>query len=182
MTQRVKAALPYILGLVIAAGLFSLAGTISYSPRPGQIGPDFWPRLAIGLMAAVCLFETVRILALGTAGNDIRGIAERLDEEEPADDAEAPAQPILLFGGMTLILGYAVLVPLFGFLLASYLFLIAFMYLGGARNHAAIWVSSTVGILAFAFVFIKIVYVSLPRGEPPFDQVTQIIMNLLQVN
>ena len=182
MAQRIRSALPYLLGLAIAAWLFILAGTISYSPRSGQLGPDFWPRLAIGLMAAVCIFEIVRIVFFGSADSDVRGIAERFDESEQDDDAEAPVQPRLLIGGVVVILGYAVLVPILGFLLASYIFLIAFMYLGGARNHMAIWLSGTLGILIFAFVFLKVVYVSLPRGEPPFDQVTQFVMNLLQVN
>lgn len=180
MTQRLTAALPYVLGLAIAAGLFILAGSISYSPRPGQLGPDFWPKMAICLISGVCLFQTIRILTIGAPHNEARGIAERLDEPEAED--EAPSRPYLLIGGVVLVLGYAVLVPVLGFLLASYLFLIIFMYLGGARNHVAIWCSSTIGILVFAFVFLKVVYISLPRGEPPFDQVTQFVMNLLQVN
>ena len=182
MAQRIKSALPYLLGLAIAVLLFALSGSISYSPRPGQLGPDFWPRLAIGLMAAVCIFEIVRILFLGSLDSDIRGIAERLDDTEPDEDADAPVKPHLLIGGIGLILAYAIAVPVLGFLLASYIFLIVFMYLGGARNHVAVWLAGTLGILIFAFVFLKVVYVSLPRGEPPFDRVTQFVMNLLQVN
>ena len=67
-----------------------------------------------------------------------------------------------------------------GWVIAN-LFLILFMYLGGARNHVAVWASSTIGMLVFAFIFLKVVYVSVPRGEPPFDQFTQLVMDLLQV-
>lgn len=183
MAQRIRAALPYFIGLGIAAYLYHLAGTISYPARPGQLGPDFWPRVAISIIAIVCLYEAVRVLLTGRIDYSVQGIAEHLEEEEP-DDAEAqPASSRLymLLGGLALTLGYAVLVPILGFLLASYLFLIVFMYLGGIRNHVAIWASSTIGMLVFAFIFLKVVYVSLPRGEPPFDQVTQLVMDLLMV-
>ena len=38
------------------------------------------------------------------------------------------------------------------------------------------------GILAFAFIFLKIAYVSIPRGSPPFDQVTQAVYTLLGIH
>ena len=56
-----------------------------------------------------------------------------------------------------------------GFLLATFLFLAAFMYLGRYRNHVAIWAISAVVTLLTALMFLRIAYVSLPRGEPPFD-------------
>jgi hypothetical protein len=182
MAQRFLAALPYFLGLALAAVLWHIAGTITYPARPGQLGPDFWPRVAIGIIVIVCLYEIARVLILGSAAGSVQGIAEHL-EEEGDDDAKSDARSRLymLLGGLVLMLAYGLLVPILGFLLASYLFLIVFMYLGGIRNHTAIWASSTIGMLLFAFIFLKVVYVSLPRGEPPFDQVTQLIMDLMRV-
>lgn len=183
MAQRALTALPYLLGLAIAAFLWHVAGTMSYPARPGQLGPDFWPRVAIAIIAIVCLYEIARTLILGSTARSMQGIAEHLDEEEPDTSADGTSHSriSMLVGGLALTLAYAVLVPILGFLLASYLFLIVFMYLGGIRNHIAIWGSSTVGMLLFAFIFLKVVYVSLPRGEPPFDQVTQLVMDLLMV-
>lgn len=182
MAQRVWAALPYFLGLAIAAALWHIAGNISYPGRPGQLGPDFWPKVAIAIIAVVCLYEIARMLILGSAARSVQGIAEHLEEEDD-DDAggDARSRIYMLLGGLALMLAYAVLVPTLGFLLASYLFLIVFMYLGGIRKHAVVWASSTIGMLLFAFIFLKVVYVSLPRGEPPFDQITQLIMDLLMV-
>ena len=182
MAHRFKPALPYVLGLVIAAVLFVLAGQINYTPRGDQLGPDFWPRVAIGLMEAVCLYEIIRVFVTGGSESEVQGIAERLDDTEAdADDVAPRSRPTLIIAGVVLTIAYAVLVPVLGFLLASYLYLILFMYLGGSRNHLAIWLSSTIGIFAFAFVFLKVVYVSLPRGQPPFDQVTQLVMDLLLI-
>lgn len=184
MTQRLKAAAPYLLGLAGAVVLFVLAGNFHYAARPGQLGPDFWPRVALVIIAVACVYELGRMMLMGSTDADVQGIAERLDREEldaTSAEADANSRLPLLLGGMALTLAYAVLVPVLGFLLASYLFLVIFMYLGGERRHIAIWVTSTLGILAFAFVFLKLVYVSIPRGEPPFDQVTQLVMDLLQI-
>lgn len=182
--SKLKSIVPYLLLLAVTAGLYALTGNITYAERPGQIGPDFWPKVAIGLIAVVCVLEIVRLLA-SRSQREIEGIVARLDREpEPGQaetDAEPPRRLPLLVGGIALTLAYAVLVPMLGFIAASFLFLIIFMYLGGVRSHVAVWLTSAAGIIAFAFVFLKIVYVSLPRGEPPFDQITQLVMDLLQV-
>src|SRR5205085_12116362 len=70
MSSRIRSALPYAIGLGVAVLLFISASHIQYTPRPGQIGPDFWPKIAIALMAVVCLIEIVRAL-VGAA--DARG-------------------------------------------------------------------------------------------------------------
>jgi hypothetical protein len=175
MSSRIRSALPYAVGLGVALLLFESANQIQYTPRPGQIGPDFWPKIAIALMAVMCLIEIVRAL-VGAA--DARGIAEVLeaDAEEAADE---PKYPRLLVGGIALVLAYAFLVSYLGFLLASFLFLAAFMYLGRYRNHLAIWTISIGMTAAIAFLFIRFAYVSLPRGEPPFDRFTDLVRLLI---
>jgi len=184
MVQRFKPTIPYFVGLAAAALLYYLSTKITYTARPGQLGPDFWPRVAIAIIVVACLYEIVRLLIVGSAERSVHGIAEHLegDGSDAADQEEnGSRRTYLLLGGMALTLAYAVLVSKLGFLLASYLYLILFMYLGGIRNHLAIWASSTIGMLLFAFIFLKVVYVSIPRGEPPFDQVTQFVMDLMQV-
>ncbi|MCL4766306.1 MAG: tripartite tricarboxylate transporter TctB family protein [Hyphomicrobiaceae bacterium] len=185
MAQRFRSTIPYFLGLAAAAVLYALADGISYTARPGQLGPDTWPLAAIAIIAVVCVYEIVRrLLVAGSVGSEVQGIAEHLDSDEldaTAAEAKAGSRTYMLLAGMALTLAYAVVVQKLGFLLASYLFLILFMYLGGIRNHVAIWASSTIGMLLFAFIFLKVVYVSIPRGEPPFDQVTQLVMDLMQI-
>ena len=55
-----RSIVPYVVGLVIAMALYVYAGTIAYTPRAGSLGPEVWPRLAILLMGASCLFELSR--------------------------------------------------------------------------------------------------------------------------
>ncbi len=172
----IRFTLPYVIGLGVAALLFHFAQQIEFTPRPGSLGPDFWPKLAIGLMAAVCLFEIARgLLGMRT---ETHGVADALEAEEETEE-NAPTYPMLLIGGVVLVAVYALVVETLGFLLSTFLFLAAFMYLGRYRRHAAVWLTSAGVTLAAAVLFMRIAYVSLPRGTPPFDAVTDFIRVIL---
>ncbi len=172
--SAIRSAFPYVVGLVVAALLYHYAQQIQYTPRPGALGPDFWPKVAIGLMALMCVFEIVRIFA--GLKSEAHGVSHALEKDETGA-GEAPPQkyPWLLAGGIALVGIYAFVVNTLGFLLSTFLFLSAFMYLGRYRNHIAIWTTSTVITLVAALIFMRFAYVSLPRGTPPFDAVTDFI-------
>jgi putative tricarboxylic transport membrane protein len=169
---KFRAALPYVVGLAVAALLFHYAQEIEYTHRPGALGPDFWPKAAIALMAIVCLIEIARAL-LGFRA-EAHGVAEALEAGADGEE-DAPKYPWLLAGGIVLVIVYAVVVDTLGFLLATFLFLGCFMYLGRYRKHLVVWATSGVITLLAALLFMRIAYVSLPRGEPPFDMVTDFI-------
>lgn len=176
MPKSLRPALPYVAGLAFVALFFVLLGRVEYTPRPGHLGPTFWPMLALVLMALACLYEIVRI-TVGVASSP-RGLA---DAYEDAGDGETggPRHPGLLAGGILLLVAFGFLVPILGFLLAGLLFLTGFMYLGRYRNHVAIWLTS-IGITFFiALVFVRLAYVSLPRGVPPFDRFTDFMRIVL---
>ena len=182
MAERSRAALPYLIVLGIAIALWFYAdASITYDARSGQLGPTFWPKLALGVMMLACLYEIGRIALSATPGSEAGGLTEMFDRSEEEDKAEEdiPRYPKLLFAGAALTLGYAVFVTTLGFVLSNFLFLVLFMYIGGYRNHPVIWFWSVVGTLAFAFVFLRFAYVSVPRGTAPFDAVTQAVMRLL---
>ena len=166
-----RSIVPYAMGLAIAAALYLYAGTFDYAPRPGQLGPDVWPRLAILLMGGSCLFEISRRLIVGN--QDAAGFMEAFDRE-PQVEEKQPVYPRLLVGGIVLMAIYAVLVPVLGFILGTSRFLAAFMYVGGYREHRAIWGTSAAVTIFCGILFLRIAYVSLPRGVPPFDRATDI--------
>lgn len=173
--STIRLTLPYVVGLAVAALLFRYAQQIQYTPRPGALGPDFWPKIAIGLMAVVCLFEIVRgLLGLKT---EAQGIAEVLEQDDAEE--EAPSYPWLLAGGIALVIVYALVVDILGFLLSTFFFLAIFMYLGRYRRHLAIWLTSAGVTFAAAVLFMRIAYVSLPRGIPPFDAITEFTRKIL---
>jgi putative tricarboxylic transport membrane protein len=173
--MRIRAALPYVVLLAAAAVFYGIAGNIQFQAQPGTLGPDFWPKAALALMGLVCLYEIARALLFGKAA-ETHGIADALEGDE--EEEEAPRRPVLLVAGGALTLAYGVFITILGFPLATFIYLVAFMYLGGYRAHATIWLSSLVGILVIANLFLNLVYVSLPRGIPPFDRVTDVIIGM----
>jgi len=46
----IRSVLPYAVGLAVAVALYLYAGTIVYSSRPGQLGPDLDHRLDVALL------------------------------------------------------------------------------------------------------------------------------------
>lgn len=176
--HRLISASPYAICLAAAAVLWWLTGQIDYGERPGIIAPTFWPRVAIALIAVSALVELARILFSSSPEVDISGIGEAL-EGAAEDDDEAPRQPALLIIGMALTVAFAVVVVPMGFVFSTFLYLLVFMYAGGYRNHVTIWASSIIGTLVFAAIFLKLVYVSVPRGTAPFDSITQGVLDLL---
>jgi hypothetical protein len=173
MHRSLRPALPYIAGLIFVAVFLVLLGRIEYTPRAGHLGPTFWPALALALMALACLYELARILLGLSAG--AHGLADAYE-----DDAEdGPRHTRLLVGGVALLVAFGVLVPMLGFLLACFLFLASFMYLGRYRNHLAIWLTSAIVTFVIALVFVRLAYVSLPRGIPPFDRFTDFMRIVL---
>jgi putative tricarboxylic transport membrane protein len=170
MSPQLIRTLPYAVGLAVAAGLFVYLGHIDYTPRPGHLGPEVWPRAAAALMAAACLFE---ILRLGLGGN---AVADNAAEEIEATTGEEPRFAWLLSGGIALVLLYAVVLPVLGFVLTTFLFLAAFIYLGRYRRHAVVWTFSATMAALVAILFLRIAYVSLPRGIPPFDRIADLFL------
>jgi putative tricarboxylic transport membrane protein len=172
MPRVIRSILPYLVGLVVAAALYMLASRIDYTARAGQLGPDTWPKLAIALMAAACLAQIVRNLVVGATLS--RGVVDLLDRSSEGEEKPG-SHPGMILGGIVLVGVYAALVTTLGFLLATFGFLAAFMYLGRYRNHVAIWTISATATIVIGIVFLRVAYVSLPRGEPPFDRFTDLI-------
>jgi putative tricarboxylic transport membrane protein len=172
LSQRVWMALPYALLLALAAWFYRLAGAIQYAHQGSNLGPDFWPRMALAAMMAICAVQAARILLLGRL-DDPPPIGAELDDED-----EASRSNLLLAAGVALTVAYGASVTILGFLLATVLFMALFMYAGRYRAHLTIWLSSLLGSVLLVVLFQKVVYVSLPRGVPPFDRVTDFLLGL----
>lgn len=155
----------FLPGLLFLIGLtgFWLAGKIEYVAREGQIGPNFWPRLIMGL-----LMVTAAGLLLGT----LRAAADQ--------QAEAETNWRSLGLGALLVLGYIVGSILIGFFLSTILFMYTFLHLTGFRGWrmAALSVGTSVTLV---YLFVAVVYVSLPPGVGLFDQLTTLIYTALGI-
>lgn len=179
--ERLKttAWLPYAVMLLVAAFFWFIADGIDYAARPGTLGPDFWPKAAILLIGITCAYELARAFFLGRS-DDPQGLAATLTSPDEADAEEenSAKYPHLLLAGAALTVSYGLLLPWLGFPLTTFLYFICFMYVGRYRRHLTIWLNAALGTLIFCTLFMRLVYVSLPRGVPPFDRVTDLIVNM----
>lgn len=171
----IRSIVPYLVGLIIAVALYVYAGAIVYTPRGNSLGPEVWPRLAILLLGISCLYEIGRRLIVGN--RDATGFLEAFEREEEPDEPEA-RYPRMLLGGIVLMVVYAVLVPYLGFIFGTFLFLVAFMYIGGFRVHRTIWLTSLLVTVLCGVLFLRIAYVSLPRGIEPFAMATDVFFKI----
>jgi putative tricarboxylic transport membrane protein len=173
---RLKGVLPYAAVAAGAAYLYSVAADIQYPARAGTLGPDFWPKLVLALMLVVCAAKIVATLALG--GREEGGLLQGVIEEpEPAPESNLWT----LAGGMVLSVAYVWALPRLGFFSATVPYLAAFIALGGYRRWGVVAALSIGGALALVFFFMKVVYVSLPLGQGPFQQVTLALMQLMGI-
>ncbi len=148
-----------ILLLVVAAVLWTAAADIPIVPVPGALGPDFWPRLGLVGLAAAAVVKIVQVWRRGSR------------PPEASRTAQALHLPRLA-GAIALLLLYAALAPLLGFPLATVLFLAAFMRVGGFRRPLAAGAYALAITLVLLYVFVKVVYLPLPRGEWAFHDAT----------
>ena len=94
--------------------------------------------------------------------------ARREADAEP----EPTRYPRLLAGGIAITALYVPGLEVLGFFTCTVIYLAAFMWIGRYRSIRVIAASSIVGTLAFVFVFMKVVYVSLPLGMGPFRSIS----------
>ncbi len=156
-------------GVAAALALYPSTWGLDAVARESQLGPGFWPRLALGGLALACAGKTLEEW-------------QRLRRAAPgASDARPPLARAKLAAGITCVVGYVVLVPVLGFALVSALFIAAFLVLGGMRSVPAIAANVVVGVVALLYLFVKVVYLPLPKGDGPFEAVTLALYSVLRL-
>jgi putative tricarboxylic transport membrane protein len=163
--ERLRLVAPYAALAAGAAYLYHDTARFASLGRPGQLGPDFWPRAVLILLLVVCAIQIGRRLL-----------------ESPGADAEGERDWRLLAGGIGLTILYVPGIAYLGFFLATALFLAAFMWVGRFRRPKIVAAASVLGSLTFVFVFMKVVYVSLPLGVGPFRTLSAWIMAALGIH
>jgi putative tricarboxylic transport membrane protein len=186
MWNRLQRAAPYVIVGMGAAYLYYVASNFDFHRRAGTLGPDFWPKAILVLTIVVCVYEVVRI-AISRSAAQVGGVLENMVEESADQQADFGAEvaiekhPLLLLVGMIATLAYVALVQTFGFFLSTALYLAAFLALGGYRRWGVVAATSVLGALVLMFIFMKLVYVSLPIGTAPFSEVTLLLMKLMAI-
>ncbi len=176
--RRLQAALPYVV--VLAAGLFLYfrADNFEFEQVSGRIGPGAWPKLILLLMLATAAWGIVAsAFKGGTSGPAHEAEAEA--DEDMVRPPEIYPHRVWLAIGATLL--YLLALPLIGFFIATVIYSFGLMYLGHFRRPLATTLLSVAIALAFMFVFMRVVYVALPLGIHPFDDVSYALMAMMGV-
>lgn len=210
MSPRLRSVLPHLVMLAVSIGLYWAAMQIDTRAAEGgrRLGPDFWPKIVIVFMGALCVYEIVKRLLVRTdftATGLSRGTgqppADGLPEDVPvpggasvgvthagsgtALDQAPEAEPTYtgkLVAGIAVVIGFVVVVPWLGFFVATMLFLAGFIWLGGYRRALPTALLSVGGALALVVMFMRVAYISLPLGEGPFRALSLALLSLLGVS
>lgn len=144
------------VGLLAFCGLLYWQAGLVSTPPFVPIGPAFYPRAILILLAG---------LSLWLIGEDL------LKGRAPARGAKKPAGPMPNYGRVLLaffvFLGYVVGLSLIGYLGATFLFVLALSWSigpGDVREMPKLVVVAIGTALATYLVFEKYLYVFLPRG------------------
>ena len=165
MTALRAAAAP-LAGVAIAVALLLASRDLGAVAAPGQLSPAFWPRLAlVGLMLACVAkgLQAVRARPVVAAGG------------------APPLARGRLAGGVATIVLYVLLTPWLGFPLANAIFIVAFMLLCGARGPVGMALNAVLGTVVLLYVFVKLVYLPLPKGDGPFESLTIGLLRALPI-
>jgi putative tricarboxylic transport membrane protein len=163
---RVSALLAGVLGSGL---LFASTWPLDAMVPRGQLGPGFWPRLALIGLAVACL---LKLREERHAGADLAASPE---EVRPRVSA------FRLALGMACILAYVIAAPLLGFPLATAAFIVAFMVVAGGRGVRGIIATAVLGTVILLYTFIKLVYLPFPKGAGPFERVTLALYRALGI-
>ncbi len=178
---------PYATILAAAVALYAVARQFNFTPRPGHLGPAVWPKAILVLSIAACVFEIVGTLVFGKGQEEVDGLLEVIEEEaaknvtETIHEEPQATYPKLLITGIGLTVGYVLLFNVLGFFVDTLLYIVLFTLVGRYRKPGVALVSGLVGSLAFMFIFMKIVYLSLPVGQAPFSSVSLALMQLMGI-
>ncbi|UPV76617.1 tripartite tricarboxylate transporter TctB family protein (plasmid) [Halorussus limi] len=137
-----------LLLILLAAGVF-VASRNFPSGITGTPGPAFFPRVIAASIAGVAAFLFIRSV---TTGDDR---TQRITTEE----TKRVVVPIAL------LVGYALLLPVLGFLLDTFAFLIVTMWYSGATEARTVAPLAAGIALVLQYVFVEFLHVPLPAGS-----------------
>lgn len=150
-----------LVGLAVAIALLVRSYALDEVAQAGQLGPGFWPRLVLLGLAVACVAKLVI---------DLR--ARRPGAPALAAAGPPPFSGAMLVVAVALLVAYVLAVPVLGFAFATAAFVLAFMWIGGARSPVVLAATSVLATLSVLYVFVKVVYLPLPKGAGALETAT----------
>jgi putative tricarboxylic transport membrane protein len=176
--RRWAAILPELVTIGLCVPMWAV--TSEWRSSVGGPGPAFYPRLLIVLLALAMVVRIVQEVP------KIRKGAVQLDAPEATLEEGVEMDASLLnmrrvMVAIALSVAYVIGTLYLGWVLATFLLVIVFLWLAGKRNPLTTVPLALTFSLGMAYVFVKVVYISLPTGVGVFDQFTVRLYELLGV-
>lgn len=154
--------------------------TAEWTSTVGGPGPAFYPRLLILLLVLAMVVRIVHeVMAVR------RGVTESDDAEEALEEGVEMDASLIDMRRVAVVIAlsvaYVIGTLFLGWVLATFILVIAFLWLAGKRNPLITLPVALIFSLGMAYVFVKIVYISLPTGVGVFDEFTLRLFELLGV-
>jgi putative tricarboxylic transport membrane protein len=172
---------PVVAPLVFAAAAILLTRFITDRPQEaaamarGIAGPTTWPTV---------MLYGVLLLALAWA---VQRVAQVLRQrEQGTNQVQSAAAPAVAGGprvwlGIVLVLAYGFSLPLLGFALATLIYMVLWLLLGGIRAPLQITLVSGIGTVVMLYVFIKLALMPLDRGVGAIGDFSVALYRLLGI-
>ena len=171
--------IPELVALGLCVVMWTTTSTFTSSV--GGPGPAFYPRMLIGLFALTMVVRLIQQIREQRQG------VEPVDTDVgavPEEGAELDASLIdsrRVWVAIVLAVAYALASMFVGWVIATFVFTIVFLVLAGKRNPLIVLPMALVLSLGFVYVFVKIVYISLPTGIGVFDLITMRLFEFLGI-
>jgi putative tricarboxylic transport membrane protein len=172
-----------LAGLAVAVALLWSARDLDQAARAGHLGPGFWPRLGLIGLAVACAAQALAAWR-ARPGPAVRGAGVATAQDVSVLSAgEGPrgVVPGRLTLAIVALLAYAAALPALGFAMATAAFVAVFMRLAGWRGLAGLGAGALGGTVLLLYVFVKVVYVPLPKGWGPCETLTVALYRALRI-
>jgi hypothetical protein len=160
-----------ILIFLLAVFFYFLAGKIDAPPGPEQLGAAFWPKMILIFLMVSCGIKAGEILwarrKAGTEGTPV-GLLPEVDT-------------LKLAAMIAMVIAAVYFMDMIGFPLANFIFLLLFMRIAGLRKKLPLLLTSFLGTIFLLYLFVKIVYLPLPKGQWFFDDITIFLYRVLHI-
>jgi hypothetical protein len=174
-----RALLGELLVLVVCA-VFWWQTYAFEQPDAQGLGPAFVPRLLIGLLVVCVLVRVVQsVLEVRRPDAHRHSGTPHVEEGELAEEEYPASTPHVLLG-IGLAAGYVLATTLVGYPIATFLLVVAFVWTASRLSWTVVAVALGVA-LAFPYLFVRVVFIDLPRGIGVFDDFTIWLYSLLGI-
>ncbi len=166
-----KSLLGPLLIFLLALFFFVLAGKLDENPVEGQLGAFFWPKAILILLMISCGFkvlESFKGFGKGVADTGLEGAPVEIHTGK-------------LMAMIAMLLAAVISMEVIGFPLCNFLFLLLFMRIAGLKKKLHLFLISLLGTILLLYIFVKIVYLPLPKGDWFFTDFTIFLYRILHI-